>query len=165
MKPHLELYDHLEEGRLSPSVRDALSWALEACLPAVLALPEGPVPVLSGLDGVEISVVDDEVIRDVHARFLNDPTVTDVITFPHGDGMGEIIVSYDTAVRQASEFNEPVFRELFRYMVHGLLHLHGYIDTEPEERELMFSRQEPLVQEFGAALAGMSSPDNRCPGG
>lgn len=88
MKPRLELYNHLEEGRLSPSVADALVRALDACLPAVLALPEGPVPVLSGLDEVEISVVDDDVIRDVHARFLNDPTVTDVITFPHGDGMG-----------------------------------------------------------------------------
>lgn len=161
MKPHLELYDHLEERGLNPSVADALSCALEACLPAVLALPEGPVPALSGLDEVEISVVDDEVIRDVHARFLNDPTATDVITFPHGDGMGEIIVSYDTAIRQATEFNEPVFRELFRYMVHGLLHLHGYIDTEPEERERMFSLQEPLVQEFGAVLAGISFPGNR----
>ena len=160
MKPRLELYNHLEEGCLSPSVADTLARALDACLPAVLALPEGPVPVLSGLDEVEISVVDDDVIRDVHARFLNDPTVTDVITFPHGDGMGEIIVSYDTAIRQASEFNEPVFRELFRYMVHGLLHLHGYIDTEPEEREHMFSRQEPLVREFGTALAGISFPDN-----
>lgn len=161
MKPHLELYDHLEKDCLGPSVAEALNGALVACLPAVLALPEGPVPVLSGLDEVEISVVDDEAIRDVHARFLSDPTVTDVITFPHGDGLGEIIVSYDTAIRQAGEFHEPVYRELFRYMVHGLLHLHGYIDTEPEERERMFSRQEPLVQEFGAALAGMSPPDNR----
>lgn len=163
MKPHLELYDHLEKGHLSSSVTEALNDALAACLPSVLALPEGPVPVLSGLDEVEISVVDDEAIRDVHARFLNDPTVTDVITFPHGDGMGEIIVSYDTAIRQAAEFKEPVFRELFRYMVHGLLHLHGYIDTVPEERERMFSHQEPLVQKFGDVLAGMSSPDNRCP--
>lgn len=83
---------------------------------------------------------------------MNDPTATDVITFPHGDGIGEILVSFDTAIRQASEFGEPVFRELFRYMVHGLLHLHGYIDTEPEERERMFSCQEPLVRKFGATL-------------
>lgn len=157
MKPHLELYDHLEEGRINPCVMEALSSALNACLPSVLMLPEGPVPVLSGLEEVEISVVDDEAIREVHTRFLDDPTATDVITFPHGDGVGEIIVSYDTAVRQAEEFNEPVFRELFRYMVHGLLHLHGYIDTEPEERKLMFSRQEPLVGEFGKKLGGMSS--------
>ena len=78
----------------------------------MLALPEGPVPVLSGLDEVEISVVSDDVIRDVHARFLNDPTATDVITFPHGDGIGEIIVSFDTAIRQASE-SENLFSENF----------------------------------------------------
>lgn len=139
---------------------EVLSSALSACLPAVLSLPEGPVPVLSGLEEVEISVVDDASIRDVHARFLDDPTETDVITFPHGDGLGEIIISYDTAIRQAAEYHEPVCRELFRYMVHGLLHLHGYIDTEPEERERMFSRQEPLVETFGTGLAGISLPDN-----
>ena len=100
----------------------------------------------------------------MHARFLNDPTATDVITFPHGDGIGEIIVSFDTAIRQASEFGEPVFRELFRYMVHGLLHLHGYIDTEPEERERMFSCQEPLVRKFGATLADIPFTHNRCSG-
>ena len=164
MKPNLELYNHLGEGRLSSSVTDALIGALESCLPSVLALPEGPVPVLSGLDEVEISVVSDDVIRDVHARFLNDPTATDVITFPHGDGIGEIIVSFDTAIRQASEFGEPVFRELFRYMVHGLLHLHGYIDTEPEERERMFSCQEPLVRKFGAPLVDIPFTHDRCSG-
>ena len=109
-------------------------------------------------------VVSDDVIRDVHARFLNDPTATDVITFPHGDGIGEIIVSFDTAIRQASEFGEPVFRELFRYMVHGLLHLHGYIDTEPEERERMFSCQEPLVRKFGATLVDIPFTHDRCSG-
>ncbi len=164
MKPNLELYNHLGEGRLSSSVTDALIGALESCLPSVLGLPEGPVPVLSGLDEVEISVVSDDVIRDVHARFLNDPTATDVITFPHGDGIGEIIVSFDTAIRQASEFGEPVFRELFRYMVHGLLHLHGYIDTEPEERERMFSCQEPLVRKFGATLVDIPFTHDRCSG-
>ena len=60
MKPNLELYNHLGEGRLSSSVTDALIGALESCLPSVLALPEGPVPVLSGLDEVEISVVSDD---------------------------------------------------------------------------------------------------------
>ena len=164
MKPNLELYNHLGEGRLSSSVTDALIGALESCLPSVLALPEGPVPVLSELDEVEISVVSDDVIRDVHARFLNDPTAPDVITFPHGDGIGEIIVSFDTAIRQASEFGEPVFRELFRYMVHGLLHLHGYIDTEPEERERMFSCQEPLVRKFGATLVDIPFTHDRCSG-
>lgn len=152
MNPELELYCHLEEGILPSSYMDAMHSALLQCLPAVLALPEGPVPVLAGLRMVEISIVDDVVIRDVHARFLNDDSATDVITFPHGAGLGEIIVSHDTAVRQAADFNEPVLRELFRYMVHGLLHLHGYIDTTPEERDRMFACQEPLVEQFGAGV-------------
>lgn len=150
MKPNLELYCHLEEGRLGPAIQASLLQALRECLPVVLTLPEGPVPVLSELDEVEISIVDDDVIQNIHARFLDDPSATDVITFPHGDGVGEILVSYDTAIRQSLEFGEPVLRELFRYMVHGLLHLHGYVDTEPEERALMFSHQEPLVDQFGA---------------
>ena len=129
MKPHLELYSHLEEGRIPSAVMGSLSLAVNNCLPAVLALPEGPVPVLSGLEEVEISIVDDDSIRDVHARFLDDPSETDVITFPHGDGLGEIVVSYDTAVRQAVEYNEPVCRELFRYsawpVASARLHRHG----------------------------------------
>jgi probable rRNA maturation factor len=96
--------------------------------------------------------VDDPTIADVHGRFLDDPTATDVITFPHGDGLGEIIVSYDTALRQADQFGEPWLRELFRYMIHGLLHLHGYLDGLPEQRELMFSYQEPLVAKYAQSL-------------
>jgi probable rRNA maturation factor len=43
-------------------------------------------------------------------------------------------------------------RELFRYMIHGLLHLHGYLDGLPEQRELMFSYQEPLVAKYAQSL-------------
>ncbi|MFR4416499.1 MAG: rRNA maturation RNase YbeY [Akkermansia sp.] len=160
MKPNLELYNHLEEGRLNSSVTDVLIGALESCLPSMLALPEGPVPVLSGLDEVEISVVSDDVIRDVHARFLNDPTATDVITFPHGDGIGEIIVSFDTAIRQASEFGEPVFRELFRYMVHGLLHLHGLHRHGAGRTGTHVLPSGTAGAGFRTALAGISFPDN-----
>ncbi len=155
MTPSPELYNHLPAGIIPDDVWDELTGAVNACLPAVLACPEGPVPVLADLLEVEISVVDDAVIKEVHARFLDDPTETDVITFPHGDGLGEIMISYDTAVRQAAEFGEPVYRELFRYMVHGLLHLHGHIDTNPDDRAIMFSYQEPLVEKFARTLSSI----------
>lgn len=152
MQPNIELYYHLEEGRIPVSVQEKLELAVRQCLPFVLKSPEGPVPVLADLYEVEISFVDDAVIKDIHARFLDDPSATDVITFPHGDGVGEILISFDTALRQAKEFNEPIYRELFRYMVHGLLHLHGHIDTTPEFREIMFSLQEPLVEQFAPTI-------------
>ncbi|WPX41714.1 rRNA maturation RNase YbeY [Akkermansia sp. N21116] len=145
MKPALELYSHVENSCLSGDLLRDLARALEYCLDDILKTPRGPDHVLGELETVEISIVDDQTIADIHARFLNDPSATDVITFPHGDGMGELIISLDTAFRQAATFGEPWERELFRYMVHGLLHLQGYLDATPEERSLMFSYQEPLV--------------------
>lgn len=148
MKPVLELYVHVEASRLTNDVMRRLEESLNCCLDDILQTPRGPDHVLDDLETVELSIVDDDTIADVHARFLNDPCVTDVITFPHGDGLGEILVSLDTAVRQAGLFGEPWLRELFRYMVHGLLHLQGYLDASTEERELMFSYQEPIVLRY-----------------
>lgn len=145
MKPELEIYRHVDAGRVPDELLAALEAATIKALPNILDLPKGPEHVLSGLQTVEISIVDDTAIGEIHGEFLNDPAPTDVITFPHGDGLGEIIVSVDTAVRQAEIYHEPWRRELFRYMVHGLLHLHGYLDGTKEQRDLMFSYQEPLV--------------------
>ncbi len=47
----------------------------------------------------------------------------------------------------------PKQEELFRYMVHGLTHLHGYLDYEPEDRAALFAVQEPLVAEFRHLIA------------
>ena len=79
-------------------------------------------------------------IRD---RFLDDPTPTDVITFDHG----EILVSADTARRQASEFGNAPDRELALYIIHGLLHLAGYRDKSPEEFEVMKAAQEEVLDQ------------------
>ena len=93
---------------------------------------------------VEISIVDDTSIAQVNGEFLNDPTPTDAITFPYG----EILVSCDTAARYAAEHGIAPEEELFRYLVHGLVHLHGYLDYEPADREALFAVQEPLVARY-----------------
>ena len=99
---------------------------------------------LSGLDSVEISIVDDPTIAAVHGEFLDDPTATDAITFPYG----EVLVSCDTAAAYAAAHGLPREEELFRYMVHGLTHLHGYLDYEPADRDALFAVQEPLVKHY-----------------
>lgn len=150
MMEHLEIeiYDHIESAGISHSLAEKWRDALIECLEELFSLPKGPDHVLGELNLVEISLVDDESIAEIHARFLDDPTPTDVITFPHGGGIGEILVSVDTAKRQAAELGEPWEREVFRYMVHGMLHLHGHLDYVPEQRELMFALQEPLVVKY-----------------
>ncbi len=144
MVPGIDIYLHAEGSWVAEDDVSRCAAALSALLPELLALPPGPNHVLSGLDTVEISIVDDPTIARVHADFLNDPSATDAITFPYG----EILVSCDTAARYAAEHGLNKEEELFRYMVHGLTHLHGYLDYEPADREALFAVQEPLVAKY-----------------
>lgn len=144
MIPQIEIYLNAEGTWVTETLLGNYRDALQKMLQQLLQTPPGPDHVLSTLDTVEISVVDDETIARIHGEFLNDPTPTDAITFPYG----EIIVSCDTAKRYAQENKLPAEEELFRYMVHGLTHLHGYLDYEPEDREALFKVQEPLVAKY-----------------
>lgn len=144
MTPKLELYLHAESAWVTPELVEGFATALELLLPELLNAPAGPAHVLSELECVEISIVDDATIARVHAEFLDDPSATDVITFPYG----EILVSADTAARYAAAHELAREEELFRYIVHGLTHLHGYLDATPEQRAALFAVQEPLVSRY-----------------
>ncbi len=144
MRPTIELYLHAEDSWVTEEYVSRAAQALTALLPELLAASPGPDHVLSELELVEISIVDDPTIARVHADYLNDPTPTDAITFPYG----EILVSCDTAARYAAVHGLRREEELFRYMVHGLTHLQGYLDYEPAAREALFAVQEPLVARF-----------------
>ena len=96
---------------------------------------------LAEFEEVEVAVVSDRVIAGVHRRFMNIPGATDVITFSHG----EIVVSADTAAREAAERGEVLEREVLRYVVHGLLHLNGHEDAGADEAAAMWAAQEAVV--------------------
>ena len=58
---------------------------------------------------VSVTLIDDLKIGRVHLQFMDDPSPTDVITFPYGEE-GEILISVETAVRQALEYGVSVER-------------------------------------------------------
>ncbi len=93
------------------------------------------------LEIVEVAFVDDAEIARVHGEFLGDPTPTDVISFDHG----EILISVDTAERQAAAEGEILDRELALYLIHGILHLAGFDDREERERQRMKDEQERIL--------------------
>ena len=144
MIPQIEVYVNVENDWVTEELATRFCAALQSLMPELLAQPEGPDHVLSNLDTVEISIVDDETIAQVHGEFLDDPTATDAITFPYG----EVLVSCDTAATYAAAHGLSREEELFRYMVHGLTHLHGYLDYNPEDRAALFAVQEPLVSRY-----------------
>ena len=84
---------------------------------------------LATLEEVEVTLVSDAVIADVHLEFMNVSGATDVITFDHG----EILISTETAEVQGKENGNSIERETALYLVHGLLHLAGYADKSRDE--------------------------------
>lgn len=100
--------------------------------------PDAPLFHLATLD---VALVDDETSAQVHQDFMQLEGATDVITFHHG----EIVIGAEVAVRQAAEFDEPLPREILRYLVHGLLHLAGHEDDTAENRAQMDTAQEAIV--------------------
>jgi probable rRNA maturation factor len=87
-------------------------------------------------------------MAELHRRFLHERGPTDVITFQHG----EIFVSTETARRQARRFGTSLKHELRLYIVHGLLHLHGFDDKDARSSAQMKRTQEKLVAKVDRAL-------------
>jgi probable rRNA maturation factor len=98
--------------------------------------------VLQDLEEVEVSLVTDAEIAEVHGEFLGDPTPTDVITFHHG----EIHISVETAERQCREHEKTLHEELALYLIHGLLHLAGWDDHDPGDAARMAEEQEEILR-------------------
>ena len=108
---------------------------------------------LLGRRSVSLAFVSDAVIRRLNREFLNHDWATDVIAFPLGDGgvFGEVVVSGETARREAKARGIPAKEELLRYVVHGILHLLGHDDHAPAARKKMWARQEAeLRRETGS---------------
>lgn len=96
---------------------------------------------LTSLTEIDLVLVSDRKMSELHRRFLQIDGPTDVITFQHG----EICISVETAQRQADNYRTSIKHELRLYVVHGLLHLHGFDDHESGARREMHSRQARIV--------------------
>lgn len=82
----------------------------------------------------------DEKILEVNRQYLEHDYYTDIITFDYTEGnciSGDLFISLDTVRTNAEQFGQPYERELYRVIIHGILHLCGINDKGPGERELM----------------------------
>jgi probable rRNA maturation factor len=110
-----------------------------------------------GLSKVELSIalVSDVQIKRLNKLYRNKDKPTDVLSFPIGEKvedwliLGDIVISVDTAKRQAQELGHSLEEELKRLLVHGLVHLLGY-DHElgGEEEKKFFELEEFVLREL-----------------
>jgi probable rRNA maturation factor len=118
------------------------------------------------LSNVEVSVVlcDDAAIRPLNERWRGKDEVTDVLSFPQMDlqeplealpdrpegaaptVLGDIVISVDTAARQASALGHPLRGELVVLLVHGLAHLLGHTHSASESSDRMAALEAHVLQ-------------------
>ena len=146
--------------RVAPAFRASVRAAwLRAVARLVLAAEDvGPVQ-------VGVVVTDDETVCELNLRFLGLDEPTDVLSFglagagetpfalpPEEASLGEIVIAYPTAVRQADEAGRTVEAEVAHLLVHGLLHLLGYDHQRPEQEAAMRGREEAILAGLRASV-------------
>ncbi len=118
---------------------------------------------------VSVLIVDDEEIREINREHRDIDRPTDVLSFPmaefengelisdEGDYdpdsdelmLGDIIISAETAKRQADEYGHSFEREIAFLTAHSCFHLLGYDHLEEEEEKIMIGKQESILRQMG----------------
>lgn len=91
----------------------------------------------------------DEKILEVNRQYLQHDYYTDIITFDYCVGnkiSGDLFISLDTVRTNAEQFNASYDTELYRVIIHGILHLCGINDKGPGEREIMEAAENKALQ-------------------
>jgi probable rRNA maturation factor len=95
----------------------------------------------------EISIIlcSDPYLHKMNTEYLQHDTYTDVITFDYSVEQivsGDVFISLDRIKENAQTFESGFINELHRVIVHGILHLLGYIDKKPSDKAKMTQKED-----------------------
>jgi rRNA maturation RNase YbeY len=93
----------------------------------------------------------DQYLLEMNQQYLNHNTLTDIITFDQSDDAkkveGDIYISYERVIENGKILQSET-TELYRVIVHGLLHLLGFKDKKEEEQKLMRSKEDYYIKQL-----------------
>ncbi len=109
---------------------------------------------------LSVTFMNDEGIAELNKTYRKKEGPTDVLTFPQEEGMefpspedenyppliGDIIISLETADKQAKEMGHPLEKEITALLLHGILHLYGYDHEEDEEADVMENKEREILK-------------------
>ena len=109
-----------------------------------------------GVNDAELSIVftTDSKIKRLNLLYRKQNRSTDVLAFSMREGkhlkkdssiLGDIVISVDRARKQARRFNSSFKKEIYLYIIHGLLHLVGYDDVKSSSKKRMREKETQLL--------------------
>ena len=112
---------------------------------------------------VSVSFVDNKEIHQLNKLYRNKDRATDVLSFPLGENsvydinnetgaylLGDVVISIETAIKQAQMYNHSLEREVGFLTVHSMLHLLGYDhETSPLDAAQMREKEEQVLEYLG----------------
>lgn len=115
-----------------------------------------------GVGPAELGIVisDDETVRRLNRDYASEDEVTDVVSFSLREGetfpslpdglsrLGEVVIAYPTAQRQAAQGGRSTQQEVAHLLIHGVLHLLGYDHAQPQDEQRMRAKEEALLAIF-----------------
>lgn len=111
---------------------------------------------------IDLTIVDDELIREINREYRQKDSATDVLSFPQYEReddlenevellYGDVVISLERAKVQAREYGHSLNRELCYLFVHSLMHLRGYDHMDEVEKEEMRLHEERVLEKVGVS--------------
>ena len=106
---------------------------------------------------VTVVLSDDAAVKELNRDYRAKNKPTNVLSFPDGDvvegvmQLGDIILAYDTVVREATAQHKPLKHHLTHLTIHGVLHLLGFDHVDEQEAEAMEAIEIKILARMGIA--------------
>lgn len=152
-----------EENKLNEDIKSymlaAYSAALEKELNGLIETKVLDIPLELG-----VSIVSDEEIQHLNNEYRDNNKVTDVLSFPQFNDvndlieclddeietlLGDVVICYDVALKQAEEYGTGLKRELVYLFVHSVFHLLGYDHMNEDDKKVMRAKEDVVMEELG----------------
>ena len=147
-----------EKREPAPKVKETVTAVLTEAAKVLAISPQAEVGVV---------FADDVYIRELNRDYRGVDAATDVLSFALDEGeepevqggpeeslLGDIVISLETAERQAAEFGHSLEREMAYLTVHGMLHLVGYDHEEEADKAAMRRQEENILAALGIGREG-----------
>lgn len=151
MSVKVTIYDKQKKFKMNAEIRKLIRKACSAALRS---------EEFTGNAEIDVSIVDDEAIREINRECRNIDFATDVLSFPLGDNgvydvnpatgaymLGDVVLSAEHADMQAKLYGHVIEREIAYLTVHSVLHLLGFDHVNSEsEKTIMRTKEEKIMK-------------------